>query len=162
ENADASALLPAGFSLQDAQSDAVMVAGGRSAINLDRGVLNDRQQAINLGQFDPATGQFAPGFGPVGDQGFGGGFGGPERGCGGRGGGGCAPGGRGGRGGRGLGGGRGFVLGGRGARAQNPYKGSATYTFGGSALDSPPYQLRPDVPVTQPAFMQNTFGGTIG
>src|SRR5262245_49265413 len=86
-DADASALLPAGFSLQDVQSDAVTIAGGRSATNLDRGLLTDRLQAINLGQFDPATGQFAPGFGPAGDQGFGGGFGGPERGGGGPGGG---------------------------------------------------------------------------
>ena len=54
------------------------------------------------------------------------------------------------------------MLGGRGARAQSPYQGSATYTFGGSALDTPPYQLRPDVPVTQPTFTQNTVGGTIG
>jgi hypothetical protein len=27
----------------------------------------------------------------------------------------------------------------------------------GSALDTAPYQLRPDVPVTQPQFSQNTF-----
>jgi hypothetical protein len=54
------------------------------------------------------------------------------------------------------------VLGGRAARAQNPYQGSAAYTFGGSTLDSPPYQLRPDVSVAQPSFTQNTFGGTIG
>ena len=162
ENADAGTLLPAGFSLQDAQSDAIAIAGGRSATNLDRGLLNDRLQAINLGQFDPATGQFAPGFGPAGDQGFGG-FGGSQSrrrtgrawlwsgGPGGPGGRGFGPGGRG-----------GFLLGGRGARAQNPYQGSATYTFGGSALDSPPYQLRPDVPVTQPSFTQNSVGGTIG
>ena len=38
-----------------------------------------------------------------------------------------------------------------------------TYTFGGSALDTPPYQLRPDVPVdSQPQFSQNGFGGTFG
>src|SRR4029077_4674254 len=45
---------------------------------------------------------------------------------------------------------------------QSPYQGSATYTFGGSVLDSPPYQLRSDVPVNQPTFAQNTFGGTFG
>ncbi len=84
ESADAGALLPAGFSLQDTQSDAIAIAGGRNAANLDRGLMNDRFQAITLGQFDPATGQFAQGFGPSGDQGFGG-FGGPERGGGGRG-----------------------------------------------------------------------------
>jgi hypothetical protein len=156
ENEDVGALLPAGFSLQNVQSDAISIAGGRNATNLDRGLLNDRFQAINLGQLDPATGQFAPGFGPLGDQAFGG----PERG-GGPDGRGFGPGGPG--GGRGFGGGRGgFALGGRGARAQNPYQGSAVYTFGGSALDSPPFQLRPDVPVTQPSFTQNTIGGTIG
>ena len=42
------------------------------------------------------------------------------------------------------------------------YQGSAMYTFGGSALNSPPYQLRPDVPVTQPRFAQNKFGATLG
>jgi hypothetical protein len=158
ESADAGTLLPAGFSLQDAQADAIAVGGGRGAINLDRGLLNDRLQAINLGQFDPATGQFSPGFGPTGEQPFGG-FGaqragGPDgRGLG------AGPGARG----FGPGGGRGgFVLGGRAARAQNPYQGSAAYTFGGSTLDSPPYQLRPDVSVAQPSFTQNTFGGTIG
>ena len=68
-----------------------------------------------------------------------------------------------GRGGGGRGGGRGgFLLGGRGARGQSPYQGSATYTFGGSALDTPPYQLRPDVPSTQPQFSQNNFGATFG
>ena len=36
------------------------------------------------------------------------------------------------------------------------------YTFGGSALDSPPYQLRPDVPVTEPQFARNGFGATFG
>src|SRR6185503_4251431 len=35
-------------------------------------------------------------------------------------------------------------------------------TLGGSALDSPPYQLRPDVPVSQPQFTKNNFGATIG
>src|SRR5439155_7155739 len=67
----------------------------------------------------------------------------------------------GGRGG-GPGGGRGFVLGGRGFRGQNAYQGSITYTFGGSALDTAPYQLRRDVPVTQPQFSKNNFGATFG
>jgi VWFA-related protein len=56
----------------------------------------------------------------------------------------------------------GFVLGGRGARGQQPYQGSVTYTFGGSVFDAAPYQLRPDVPVTEPQFAQNTFGATFG
>ena len=42
------------------------------------------------------------------------------------------------------GGGRGgFLLGGRAARGQSPYQGTATYTFGGSALNTPPYQINP-------------------
>src|SRR5215475_3118934 len=59
--ADASRLLPAGFSLQNAQADAVTISGSSDATNVDRGFLNDRNQAIALGQFDPSTGQFAPG-----------------------------------------------------------------------------------------------------
>ena len=130
---EAARLLPPGFSLQSAQADAVAISGSGDATSLDRGALNDRLQAIGLGQFDPATGQFAAGFGPGGGQfpGGGGGFGGPGLGGG--------PGGPdqigGGRGG-GPGGRGGFVLGGRGARGQNPYQGTTTYTFGGSALDS--------------------------
>jgi trimeric autotransporter adhesin len=153
--ADASRLLPAGFSLQNAQADAVAISGSTDATNVDRGFLNDRNQAIALGQLDPTTGQFAPGAaqpfggdlagGPQGQFGPGGG------GFGGRGGG---PGGGGGRG--------GFQLGGRGARGQSPYQGTATYTFGGSVLDTPPFQVNPNVPATQPHFGQNTFGSTFG
>jgi hypothetical protein len=54
------------------------------------------------------------------------------------------------------------VLGGRGARGQSPYQGSMTYSFGGSALNTAPYQLRPDVANTQPQYAQNGFGGTFG
>jgi len=54
------------------------------------------------------------------------------------------------------------VLGGRGARGQSPYQGSTTYTFGGSAVNTPPYQLRSDVPDTEPDYSQNTFGATFG
>jgi hypothetical protein len=146
ETDDVARLLPPGFSV-DAQGDAVAITGRNDATSFDRGMLNDRLQAIASGQFDPATGQFAPGFGPqdgaapAGPGGFGGAgrgrFGGP--------------------GGRG-----GFALGGRGARGQQPYQGSIFYTFGGSALDSPPYQLRPDVPVTEPQFARNGFGATFG
>src|SRR5262249_2670464 len=151
-------LLPPGFSVDNAQCDAIAITGRTDATNFDRGLLNDWMQAIANGQFDPATGQFAPGFGPQDGPaaagqgpGFGGGrFGGPG-------------GGRGGQGFQGGPGGRGgFLLGGRGARGQQPYQGSVTYTFGGSALDAAPYQLRSDVPVTQPQFAQNTFGGTFG
>src|SRR5205085_1175729 len=74
---------------------------------------------------------------------------------------GFAGGGRG--GGPGGGGGRGgFQVGGRGARGQSPYQGTATYTFGGSLLDTPPFQVNPNVPATQPQFGQNSFGSTFG
>jgi trimeric autotransporter adhesin len=150
--ADAARLLPAGFSLQTAQAEAVAISGSNDATNLDRGLLNDRTQAIALGQFDPATGQFAQGFGPQAGQAFGGDLGGPG-----------AAGQFGGRGGGPGGGGRGgFFLGGRAARGQSPYQGTATYTFGGSALNTAPYQINPTVPATQPRFAQNTFGTTFG
>jgi len=156
EEGDVARLLPPGFSIQTAQSDAIAINGSSDATSLDRGQLNDRQQAIRLGEFDPATGQFAAGGGP--DRLGAGGFGGPGDFAGrGPGGGRGGPGGPGGRGGR-----AGLLLGGRGARAQSPYQGSTTYTFGGSALDTPPYQLRQDVPVTQPQFTQNNFGTTFG
>ena len=117
EGSDAARLLPSGFTLQDAQADAVTISGSSDAANLDRGLLNHRAQAIARGQFDPATGQFAAGFfpppefagdgpaaaalaGAAGGGQFGGGRGGP--------------------------GGGGFFLGGRGARGQNPYQGTAT------------------------------------
>ena len=154
--ADAARLLPAGFSLQTAQADAVAIAGSSDATSLDRGLINDRAQAIALGQFDPATGQFAQGFGP--QAGAGAGRGRRRRAA--------RPVRR-----RAAGGGRGG--GRRRARrvsssaaaapaARVPYQGTATYTFGGSALNTPPYQLNPDVPATQPQFAQNTFGTTFG
>jgi hypothetical protein len=150
--AEIARLLPPGFSAQSAQADAITINGSADATSLDRGLLNDRQQAIRLGAFDPANGQFADG-GLPGGQGPGG-FGGQGDG-GGRGGRGGGPGGRG--GGRG-----GFNLGGRAARGQSPYQGSVTYTFGGSALNASPYQLRPEVATTQPQYAANTFGGTFG
>ena len=153
---EVSALLPPGFSLQ-AQGEAIAISGSNDATSLDRGLMNDRARMVNLAELDPATGQFAEGFGP---QAFGrGGPGGFQGGPGGPGGFG-GPGGPGGLGGRG--GGRAFLLGGRGANGQRAYQGSATYTFGGSVLDSPPYQLNPAVPSTQPVFAQNTVGATLG
>jgi trimeric autotransporter adhesin len=155
---DVARLLPQGFSVEAVQSDPIAINGSNDAATLDRGLMNDRSQMINLGQLDPATGQFAQGFGPPEGPGGRGGFGGP---------GGPGPEARAafaglGPGGQGPGGRGGFVLGGRGGRGQRAYQGSATYTFGGSALDSPPYQLRPDVPVTQPQFARNNFGATFG
>ena len=153
-------LLPPGFST-DAPADAITITGNNAS--LDRGMLNDRFDAIGRGVFDPATGEFGAGFG--GDQGRGG-FG-PEGGRGGRGG----PGGPGGRGGPGGPGGRGgpggpggpggFQIGGRGGQQQR-YNANANYTFGGSALDSAPYQLRPDSPVQERPYNRQSFGGTLG
>lgn len=139
----AALLLPPGFAT-DGPTQAVAVTGNMAS--LDRGMMNDRLEAIGRGEFDPATGEFAQGFGPGGQGGFGG------------------PGGIGqGRGGPGgPGGGRGgFVLGGRGGR-QNGYSLTTNYTFGGSALDSTPYQLRDGSPVTDRHYTQQNFGATVG
>ncbi len=71
----------------------------------------------------------------------------------------------GGRGGFGGGrGGGGFFLGGRGGRGQSTYQGSATYNYGGSALDATSLQPRNGVitPVSQLPFNRNNFGGTFG
>jgi hypothetical protein len=53
------------------------------------------------------------------------------------------------------------VLGGRGGR-QNAYTATANYTFGGSPLDSAPYQLRPDAPLAARTYLRHNFGGTVG
>lgn len=141
-------LLPPGFST-DGPTQALAVNG--SMASLDRGTLNDRLEAIGRGEFNPATGEFGEGFGP----GARGGFGGP----GGQGG----PGSVGGRGGPrgGDGGPGGFVLGGRG-RSQNAYNLQSNYSFGGSALDSAPYQLRPGSDEQQRPYSRQTFGVTVG
>jgi hypothetical protein len=153
ETGDAAArlLLPPGFS-SEGPTEAVAING--TMASLDRGMLNDRLDAIGRGEFNPTTGEFGQGFGP-GGQGFGGGgFGGP----GGRGG----PGGPGGRGGPGGPGGRGdFALGGRG-RGQNAYNVQSNYSFGGSALDSAPYQLQPGSSAQQRPYSRQGFGFTVG
>jgi len=150
-DADASALLPAGFSVEAAQADAVAISGSGDATNLDRGQLNDRLLAIARGQFDPASGELGDGAGAgAAGRGLATAFGGPGQ-IGGRAGG-PGP----------FGGAGGFFTGGRGARGQNAYQGFVNYRFGGSALDTPPYQLRPDVAVRQPQFAQHTFGATFG
>src|SRR5688500_9399697 len=131
-------LLPPGFSTEG-PTEAVAVTG--TMASLDRGMMNQRFDAIGRGEFDPVTGEFAQGFGP-GGRGGPGDFGG-RGGRGGPGGAGDGQGGRGGPGGPGGPGGQGFVIGGRGGR-QNLYSGNANYTFGGSALDSSPYHLRAD------------------
>ncbi|MEO6237768.1 MAG: TonB-dependent receptor [Vicinamibacterales bacterium] len=152
-------LLPPGFST-DAPADAIAISGNNASI--DRGMMNDRFGAIGRGEFDPASGEFGAGFG---DQGRGGGRGGPG-GFGGPGGGrgegqgrggpdgfGGAPGGRGGPG--------GFQIGGRGGQQQR-FNTTTNYSFGGSALDSAPYQLRPDAAAGKNPYTRNTFGGTFG
>src|SRR5437764_1851262 len=145
-------LLPPGFSTTDS-ADAVTING--NAASLDRGMLADRLEAIGRGEFDPATGTFAGGFGPgAGPAGADGGPGGFA----GRGG----PGGPGPGGDRGGGpGGGGFFLGGRGGR-QNLYSATANYTFGGSPLDATRYQLEPGTPVAKPGYTHQTFGFTAG
>ncbi|HVL67598.1 MAG TPA: TonB-dependent receptor [Vicinamibacterales bacterium] len=142
-------LLPPGFSV-DGPTESLAVAGNMTS--LDRGMLGDRFDAIARGEVDPVTGEVVQGFGPGGR-------------------GGDAAEGRGGPGGRGRGGfqggpgGRGgpgdFMLGGRGGR-QNAYTVQATYGYGGSALDSAPYQLRPDGPSRITPYNRNSFGVTGG
>src|SRR5687768_4962448 len=148
-NAATRSLLPPGFST-DAPTESLAVAG--TMASMDRGMLNERLGAIGRGEFDPVTGEFAEGQGPGGAGGPGGRGG---QGAGGRGRGGPgAPGGR--------GGGRGeFALAGRGGR-QNAYNIQANYNYGGSALDSAPYQLRPDSRRDVNPYTRQTFGVTVG
>ncbi|HUR21603.1 MAG TPA: hypothetical protein VMZ90_12385, partial [Vicinamibacterales bacterium] len=125
----AMALLPPGFS-REASTEAVAVNGQMASI--DRGMMGDRLGAITRGEFDPATGTFAPGpDGQAGGPGGRGGLGGP----GGRGGE------AGGRGGPGRGGPGDFAIGGRGGRGQSLFQFTTNYSFSGSALDSAPHQL---------------------
>ncbi len=139
-------LLPPGFSTEG-PTQALAVNGNMAS--LDRGMLNDRLDAIGRGEFDPATGEFSQGFGPGGPGGRGG-FGGP----GGQGSGRGGPGGR-------DGGPGGFFIGGRG-RSQNAYNLQSNYSFGGSALDSAPYQLQPGSSAQQRPYSRQTFGVTVG
>jgi trimeric autotransporter adhesin len=141
----ATRLLPPGFST-GAATDVVAVGG--DAVDLDRGQLRDRQDALGRGDFAP-PGAEAPG-GVAGGALFGPGAGGGGPAFGGQGGG---PGGGGGRG----GGGGGFL--GRG-RGNNRVQGSTTYTFGGSALDAAPYPLRGTQ--ATPDYARQQFGGSIG
>jgi len=60
EDAATRLLLPPGFSTET-PSDAITIAGNNAS--LDRGMLNDRFDAIGRGVFDPATGEFGTGFG---------------------------------------------------------------------------------------------------
>lgn len=157
-NDAAKSLLPPGFSTT-AATESVAISGDNTSI--DRGMLQDRLQAIGRGEFDPATGLF-PGAGPGGEAGGAGGRGG--FGPGGQGGG--ARGGQeGGRGGfliRGGGPGGPVGLGGRGGRGGSRYQFNTNYSFGGSALDAAPYQLREGATSVKKPYARNTYGGTIG
>src|SRR5262245_7978254 len=75
-------LLPAGFST-DAPADAITITG--NAASIDRGMMNDRFDAIGRGVFDPATGEFSSGFGGAGAPGVDGQLPGGRGGPGGRG-----------------------------------------------------------------------------
>ncbi len=143
-------LLPPGFA-SEATADAIAVTG--DAARLDRGQLEDRRDAIARGELAPggedAPPAFGPGQGPAGP----GGPGGRGRGAG--------PPGAAGPAGRGAGpggGGRGGAGPGRGAR----FTTTADYTFGGSALDSSPYQLRPGHSTDKRPYTQQSFGVTVG
>ena len=153
--------LPPGFSTEG-PTESVAVNGNQA--NIDRGQLGDRLDALMRGEFGPPptdiTGGFAPapGAGPGGFAGGGpgafgadapgqgpGGFGGPG-------------GGRGGPG--GPGGGRGVFVG-RGAQ-QRPYNFTTAYTFGGSVLDSAPYQLRPESTLSTPNYNRQNVDVSVG
>jgi hypothetical protein len=137
-------LLPPGFST-DTATESVAVSGNVASI--DRGMMGDRFEAIGRGEIDPVTGevQGPGGRGEPGSQG-------PD----GRGGRGGRAGGPGGRGGRGQ-----FMIAGRGGR-QRAYNIQSNYNFGGSALDSAPYQLRAGDTRAKPGYNRQTFGLTVG
>ena len=134
DNDPAASLLPPGFA-SGASGDAVTVNG--SIVQLDRGMLNDRQAAITRGDF--AVGEGDP-FGAAAQAAFGGQFGG---GIGGRG---------------GAGGGRGG-FGGRGGAAG--FQASATYSLGGSMFDAAPYALRGEA-IDERPYTQHNASTTIG
>jgi hypothetical protein len=146
ESADAATrlLLPPGFSI-DAPTEALAINGNNASV--DRGMMNDRFAALGRGEFDPVTGEVAPGFALQGaGPGGGRGFGGP---------------GRGGPGGAGRGGRGGFIIAGRGGR-QNAFNATTSYSLGGSPLDAAPYQLHPDSPTPKQPYTKQNFGITIG
>ena len=135
-------------------ADVVSING--EAGRVDRGLLNDRRDALNRGDFtlqpDLPGGAGGGGFGPEGGapptlaQ-----LGAPR--------GGGAGGGRG-RGGRGGANGA-FQLGGRAGR-QSRLNVQANYTFSGSALNAAPRQLRSDVAGVERPFSNQQFGITLG
>jgi hypothetical protein len=137
--ADTFDLLPSGFG-SEALADAFAVTG--EATRVDNGMLNQRRDAINRGEFLP------PDFDPRNFQGGFQGRGGREGGnpnFQGRGGG---PDGRG--GGRGGNGNPNF-------RGGQRIQGTANYTFSGSALNSAPQQLRSEVRGVEPVNANHNY-----
>ncbi len=140
-NDPAAQLLPPGFSL-DGPTESVAVSG--SMVELDRGLLNDRVQALGRGEFGLGEGEFGqPGQAlaqsPLG--GLGGDAGG-------------------GRGGGGGGRGGGFGLGGRVGGA-NRLQMNGSYNVGGSAFDAAPYALRGQQQQKRD-YLQQSFSMTMG
>lgn len=136
----ARSLLPPGFSTT-AATESVAISGDTT--NIDRAMMQDRMQAIGRGEFDPATGAFPGQGGPGGGRGGDGG----------------------GRGGfliQGGGPGGPVGLGGRGGRGGSRYQFNTNYSFGGSALDSTPYQLREGATSVKKPYARNTYGATVG
>jgi hypothetical protein len=148
DGADASAVIAAGFG-SEALADAFAVTG--EATRVDNGLLNQRRDAINRGEFVP------PDFDPRNVQGNFAGLEAAIQGRGGRQGGnpnlqgrGGGPDGRGG-----------------GGRAGNPnfrggqrIQGTASYTFSGSALNSAPRQLRSEVSGVEPRNANHNYNFT--
>ena len=145
-SAAAQSLLPAGFD-SEASADAFAVTGEASRVN--NGLLNDRRDAINRGDFAVANGDAGGAFGADGGNPTLGGLGGA---------GGAAQGG--GRGGAGRGGNQ-FNLGGRGGR-QGRIQIQANYGFSGSPLNSAPRQLRSEVRGEETPTANHNFGTTLG
>lgn len=147
-NDPAARLLPAGFSL-DAPIESVTVNGTR--VEIDRGQIEDRLQALARGDFGLADALFGPGGlgGPAG-QAAAGLFGGP------------GPFGAGGDGG-GRGGGRGDAIAALAGRigGANRIQTQVNYTLGGSMFDTAPYPLRNQAQ-SQPDYTQQTAGFTVG
>jgi hypothetical protein len=139
DGADPPAGIAAGFGAE-ALADAFAVTG--EAARVDRGVLDDRRDAIARGEFVPPDfdpRNFQGGFGRGGREGgnpnFQGRGGGPD----------------------GRGGGRGNNPNFRGGQR---IQGTANYTFSGSALNSAPQQLRSEVRGVEPTNANHNYNFT--
>src|SRR5687767_2559401 len=148
DGVDASAVIAAGFG-SEALADAFAVTG--EATRVDNGLLNQRRDAINRGEFLP------PDFDPRNVQGNFAGLEAALQGRGGRQGGNPNLQGRGGGGPDGRGGGRGANPNFRGGQR---IQGNASYTFSGSALNSAPRQLRSEVSGVEPRNANHNYNFT--